>query len=196
MYCRNFLLVMSFVLLTASSVPAEEGASEADTVDQGNYSGKQDQSWELIQTKLGGMKTKLDTQSGLLTSLLAEKENLTNKDELARKNEELKTQHAKYEKLIEEYNKLNEEYLTKFPERGLKEKRIYQRVKTKTLDSFEDDFTLRGRLNKLHNKVLKQYPKAIRAEAKKNKNPDGVSLGGLEAPVSATDVTAPIELKK
>ena len=141
--CSRSIAALILFLSLALSVSAEEhGAAEA------NYSGKQDQSWELIQAKLAALKTKMDSQTILVNNLVAEKAALNNSQEVAKKAEELKTQHHKLEELVSDYNKLNDEYLTKFPERGLKEKRVYQRVKLKTLDSFEDDFTLRGKLNK------------------------------------------------
>ena len=40
----------------------------------------------------------------------------------------------------------------------------------KSLDSFEDDVTLRGRMNKLHKKVLKQYPNASKSLENNNES--------------------------
>lgn len=186
-----FFHKISVALLTVFSLSAV--AQQSDSAER--YSGKQDQSWEGIQTKLGAMKTKLDSQTALVKNLVAEKAALANSEDVAKKNDELKTQHQKLETLVVEYNKLNDEYLTKFPERGLKQKRIYQRVKLKTLDSFEDDYTLRGRLNKLHGKVLRQYPGAAPKEAKKSAMPVSAS-GEASTAADQKDVTETIELKK
>jgi hypothetical protein len=183
----GFILLLS--TLVAFSAAAQEG-TEAE-----RYSGKQDQSWELIQTRLAAMKTKLDSQTALVNNLVAEKASLTDSNDVAAKNDELKLQHQKLETLVVEYNKLNEEYLTKFPERGLKQKRIYQRVKLKSIDAFEDDFTLRGRLNKLHGKVLRQYPSAVSKEVKKNNGPAKLP-GEVNTTTDKKDVTETIELKK
>lgn len=188
-------LVVTFTLfLSYESLRAEEPAAESAS-DEANYSGKQDQTWEVVQTKLGAMKTKLDSQTAVINSLIAEKASLSNGDEVAKKNEELKKQHAKFEEMVGDYNRLNDEYLTKFPERGTKEKRVYQRLKMKTLDSFEDDYTLRGRLNKLHSKVLRQYPGSVAPPiVKKTKKTDPKPASATQ--VQGNDVTDQIELKK
>ena len=189
MFCRSLFVFLSLTL-AVTQLRAEEGVEP-----EANYSGKQDQTWEVIQTKLGALKTKMDSQTMLVNTLVAEKAALKNSEDVAKKAEDLKIQHHKLETLVLDYNKLNEEYLTKFPERGLKVKRIYQRVKLKTLDSFEDDFTLRGRLNKLHGKVLRQYPGAVQAEGKKGVKPTTAPPVELP-PANSQEVTGTIELKK
>lgn len=193
MYLLKALLLLA--LATASSVLAlaNEGAA-TEAPENFNYSGKQDQSWEVIQTKLGALKTKVDAQTSVINALVVKKASMASGEENARKNEELKIQHAKLESMVKEYNELNDEYLTRFPERGVKEKRVYQRIKLKTLDSFEDDFTLRGKLNKLHGKVLKQYPSAIPVSVKKSKKP--IQADDSEKAGGSSDVTDPIQLKK
>lgn len=151
-----FFLTGLFIYFS-TAVSAQEKAQV--TVVEGPHSGKQDHHWEVVQNDLAAAKTKLDAQAAVLGVLISEKSTLSG-DALLAKIEEIKTQHKKYEQMVVDYNKQNDDYLTKYPERGVKEKRIYRRVKMKTLESFEDDVSVRGRMNKLHNKVLRQYPRA------------------------------------
>ena len=107
---------------------------------------------------------------------------------------------AVLEKMVDEYNELNLEYLTKFPERGIKEKRIYTRVKSKSLQAFEVDQTLQGRVNKLQSKILTQYPKSTEQLKNKKKKSNSKSLdakkNSSEAEVKKDkDVTDQIILK-
>lgn len=135
------------------------GASAADAV----YSGKQSQQWSEIQTKLAALKAKLDVQEALVKKLNIEKNHLTG-DDLISKMEELKNQHAKWLALNEEYRKISSDFETKFPEKGVSEKRIYKRleqnhVKPNTLNS--KDLSLSVQLDQLQNKVVSQYPHVV-----------------------------------
>lgn len=189
MYCRSlfFLFVVGLSTLTFANEKVEEVASAAEI-----YSGKQDQSWEHVQGEVVALKGKLDAQASVVQALVSEKMNLKG-DALNAKIEDIKKEHVKYEKLVVEYNKKNEEFLTRYPERGLKAKRVYKRLKIKSLVAFEDDVTLSGRMNKLHKKVLQQYPKAFKEE-EKNKNES--TSGSENENKSSEDVTTPIYFKK
>lgn len=190
MFCRKFLfavLVLSPLLILAEESEDQKGAAAKEQI----YSGKQDQNWELVQTQVTALKGKMDMQATVVQTLIAQKNSLTG-EALQQKMEEIKVEHQKYERLVVEYNKKNEEFMTRYPERGLKEKRVYKRAKIKSLDAFEDDVTVRGRMNKLHNKVLKQYPRAFSDE--KNKKESSASSGTTKS--ASDDVTNAIKIKK
>lgn len=188
MFLRSVAAIGVFLNLGLSFALAQE---QGQPVPEASYSGKQDQSWEVVQNELAALKTKMDAQFSVVNNLVAEKSNLKGED-LNAKMAEVKKQHQKYEQMVVEYNKKNDEFLTRYPERGLKEKRIYKRVKIKSLDSFEDDFTFRGRMNKLHKKVLSQYPKSSGQD--KNNNKSNTKADG--AGESQKNVTDQIQFKK
>jgi leucyl aminopeptidase (aminopeptidase T) len=189
MFLRRLVLLV-MILCTVLTTVAEEGKKKEGAVAE-TYSGKQDQSWEVVQSELAALKTKMDVQFVLVNNLVAEKSNLKG-EELSAKMAEVKKQHQKYEQLVVEYNKKNDEFMTRYPERGLKEKRIYKRVKIKSLDSFEDDFTFRGRMNKLHKKVLSQYPKS--SGQNQNNNKSNTNADSADEPQN--NVTDQIQFKK
>jgi leucyl aminopeptidase (aminopeptidase T) len=189
MFFHRFLFVV--ILGVAVMAAANEGESGAETPQSQVYSGKQDQSWEVVQTALTALKGKMEQQAAVVHNLIAEKNSLSGAA-LQQKMDQIKKEHQKYETLVYEYNQKNDEFLTRYPERGLKEKRVYKRVKMKSLDSFEDDVTLRGRMNKLHNKVLRQYPTAF-ADQKNKKESMSTSQTTKS---SSDDVTNSIKLKK
>jgi hypothetical protein len=167
---------------------SQEGAAPANE----NYSGKQDQHWEIVQTELGALKSKVDAQAVVVEGLMAQK-SLVKGEELSVLAENIKQQHRKYEDLVLDYNKKNDEFLTRYPERGLKEKRVYKRVKMKSLNNFEADVSMKARMRRLHDKVLKQYPGVV----------DTQRSGVVNSPThssdvesSKKDVTEPIKFKK
>ena len=131
------------------------------------YSGKQTQEWSEVQNKLSTLKGKVDSQDAVVKNLIIEKSVLTGEQQAA-KIEELKKEHKKWQALVADYNKLDEEYETKFPEKGIKESRVYKRISVKSIERIENDMTVEGRLLRLQKKVLNQYPKtAQRIEQKK-----------------------------
>lgn len=114
-------------------------------------------------------------------------------DELSALAENIKQQHRKYEDLVLDYNKKNDEFLTRYPERGLKEKRVYKRVKMKSLNNFEADVSMKARMRRLHDKVLKQYPGVVDTQRSGSPNSHAHST---DTQPSQKDVTEPIQLKK
>ncbi len=185
-------LFLTFLFFSPLLLLAEEAENQkADEAQEQNYSGKQDQKWEVVQTEVTALKGKMEMQATIVQNLISEKNSLSGQA-LQQKMELIKAEHQKYERLVVDYNKKNEEFMTRYPERGLKEKRVYKRAKIKSLDSFEDDVTVRGRMNKLHNKVLKQYPRAFTDEKNKKE-----SSGSSSTTKSASDdVTNAIKIKK
>ncbi|MCC2678549.1 MAG: hypothetical protein K0R29_1125 [Pseudobdellovibrio sp.] len=191
MCSRNFLFTFLIFIPLFASANEDEAAAKDGAPKESTYSGKQDQNWELVQTEVTALKGKMEMQATVVQNLIAEKNSLTGQA-LQQKMEQIKAEHQKYERLVVEYNAKNEEFMTRYPERGLKEKRVYKRAKIKSLDTFEDDVTIRGRMNKLHNKVLKQYPRAFTDE--KNKKESSVSSG--QGKGASDDVTNAIKIKK
>lgn len=190
MQCHKSIIYFC-IFLASSFVVAKEKTDPI--IEDKEYSGKQNSDWEKTQADLGTVRGKLDSQETLVGSLIVGKSQLSG-EALALKMEELKKEYRKLEKLTDEYNKLNLEYLTKFPERGTKEKRIYKRIKPKSLQALEEDLTVQGRVNRLQNKILNQYPNA-NAIGKK-KNPEKKSEVENSEKPDIDDVTGQIIFKK
>jgi phage host-nuclease inhibitor protein Gam len=173
MSCLKFKLTLTLLALLAATTALAEGGEEggegaAAGAAEKEYSGKQSQDWEKIQTQLAALKGKMESQEGAIKTLIAEKMHAPEAEQ-ARKLEELKKEHIKLEKMTAEYNQMNQEYLTKFPERGLKEKRVYTRTNVKSLEALEEDMSVQGRVKLLHKKVLSQYPRSSKGFLERDK---------------------------
>lgn len=165
---RMGLLVIPMLSFVITSVSLEALANETQKAgattpenmsEQQQYSGSQNQEWEKVQGRLSALKAKVDAQEALVKILAAEKIQLQGQA-LVSKVEELKKEYATLREQTAEYNKLNEEYLTKYPERGLKEKRVYPRVEAKPLSAYENDTSLNGQVNRVHKKILQKYSRS------------------------------------
>lgn len=195
MYWLKIVLLLAAVISAQQAIA--EGHEEAGAaVPAKDYSGKQTEEWEKIQTQLNSLKTKVDAQEAVVKTLVAEKSHME-PNAAAAKVEELKKEYTKLERLTDEYNQLNADYLTKFPERGIKEKRVYTRMKLKALDAYEEDLSVQGRVNKLQKKILTQYPKANQVDVQKkatNKKSNSAQASSQDS--SKKDVTDPITFEK
>lgn len=153
MYLARFLLPCIFVFSFAIAEDSEP------SFQSDKYSGKQTQDWTDVQKRLAEKKAKLDTQAKLVENLIIEIAQMPQSEKL-KKNPDLQIEHQKMQKLVEEYNQLSVVYQTKFPERGVKESRIYKRAASKCIEGIENELTLEGRLTNLHSKVIRQYPRS------------------------------------
>lgn len=179
---------------------AANAAAEAEASGQlqKDYSGKQDLAWEKVQTQLAAIKAKLDLQESLIRKLTADKTQYTGKNSAA-KIEELKKEHQELGRLTEEYTRLNLEYQTKFPERGIKESRLYKRVKSKSSEGYEEDESIQGRIDRLHTKILNQYSSTNNKLKNKNlKDPAQLPKNKVENPnkKNTEEITDQLLLKK
>lgn len=198
MFSRKACLVGLLSLMGSISFASEAASTEA--VEVKPYSGHQTQDWEKVQGRLTTLKAKVDAQEVLVKNLAAEKTKLQGQA-LVTKVEELKKEYATLRTVTAEYNQLNEEYLTKYPERGLKEKRIYPRIETKSLDAYENDMSVSGRVNRVHKKILQKYSRskqekaATPSEVKEESTSSGESKNTQSAEPSGA-VTDPIHYKQ
>lgn len=159
-------------LFSSGVMASEKAAPEAvhGAAAEKEYSGKQTQEWSEVQTKLSALKGKVDAQENIVKALIHEKKPGSDA-EVATRIELLKKEHAKLQSLIADYNKMSASYETRFPEKGLKESRIYRRVDPQAIQLDETASTYEERLRILQNKIMRQYPKAAQQiqSAKKRK---------------------------
>lgn len=194
------------------------GNGGAPAAAEDHYSGKQTQQWSEVQSKLSALKGKVDAQEAVVKSLILERgatghgapagghggapAGHGSDEAMAARIEQLKKEHEKLQSLVAEYNKMNTDYETRFPEKGLKENRIYRRVDPQAIQPDEAVSSYEERVQRLQNRILRQYPKSssklktASSEVKKSKKPvPKEKEKPHEAPKSG-DVTDQIILQK
>lgn len=190
---RALPLVLMLALSSSNLAQAETESAEAEKP----YSGKQSSEWTEVQKKLSDYKSKLQAQDALVKSLISEKTKASVSSQRI-KSKEIQLEHRKLKEMTEEYNRLSSEYDTKFPEKGVKENRIYKRTDVKSIEGIENELTAEGRLNKLHMRVLQQYPGVRKAVPKIKKSESSKSEPEpIAAPiVNEKDLSEPIIFQK
>lgn len=190
----SFLFSFLFVLQIAWSneeKPAGHGGGGGEhggaaTAAEADYSGKQSQEWSEVQTKLSALKSKVEAQEALVKSLIVETggghgapaasggghggSSGAGGDAMGERIEQLKKEHQKLQTMIVEYNKMSAAYETRFPEKGLKESRIYRRTDPQAIQSDEMVSSYEEKVQRLQGKIMRQYPRTAKSiQAKKQK---------------------------
>lgn len=182
---RSLKIVIA-VFFIGINLNAVEGASvKSESAEEKDYSGKQSSEWETVQKNLGAAKAKVLSQEQIVKALIVENKKTD-------KTDEIKIEHTKLRNYVLEYNRLNDEYETRFPEKGIKEKRKYQRTEAKSVETLDKELSVQSQLELLHKKVLKKYP--LKKSATKNK--EKTKKAHQVEPAKPKDVTDQIIFKK
>lgn len=201
----RFKHLIIFIIFWAINLSAEEHGSapagNAEAVDK-QFSGRQDENWTDIQSKLGVLKSKVEAQKSVVEEILKNKKNSEAK--ISKKEiDQLKIEHEKLKSITNDYNKMLANFQFRFPEKGLESGRKYIRIENQSLEEMETPTTFEGRLKKLNRKIKKQYQVEEQAPTIIHKKP---TVPPVKTPVGSksldskktneADVTDPIDLVK
>lgn len=174
MYLRNFYLIAVVFLFSVTTFAQADSEKKSDKTPaelalEQNYSGSQSEDWSKAQNDLSSSKQKLINEEIKLNNLknaVANKEKMTTAEAL-----EINTTEKNVKKYQQEYNQMNSHYLSRYPERGLQQKRKYmrpsndevladsQKNRKKNPSVEEKPQTLENQLNILKTKINNQYKK-------------------------------------
>lgn len=174
MYLRNFYLIAVVFLFSVTTFAQADSEKKSDKTPaelalEQNYSGSQSEDWSKAQNDLSSSKQKLINEEIKLNNLknaVANKEKMTAAEAL-----EINTTEKNVKKYQQEYNQMNNHYLSRYPERGLQQKRKYtrpsndevladsQKHRKKNPSVEEKPQTLENQLNTLKTKINNQYKK-------------------------------------
>ena len=175
MFLRNvFQAIVIFLISTAclanDNAEKKPEKTPEELAQEQNYSGSQNEDWSKAQNDLSLSKQKLINEEIKLVNLksaVENKEKMTTAEAL-----EINTTEKNVKKYQQEYNQMNSNYLSRYPERGLQQKRKYNRPSTDDVVSDiqkknrngettveEKPQTLENQLHQLKSKIKKQYKK-------------------------------------
>ncbi|MBX3039698.1 MAG: hypothetical protein KF789_03185 [Bdellovibrionaceae bacterium] len=109
--------------------------------------------WVEIQSRLQVLKAKMGAKEKMVRDLIADKHRGASHESF----EHLKREHAELRKLSEEYEQQRNVLRYRYPEKGLKDGRKYQRVEVKSLTDMENQIGMEAVLQKTQNKMHRQY---------------------------------------
>ncbi len=171
MFLRSvFQALVVFLISTNCYAQNDSEKTPEELAREQNYSGSQNEDWSQAQNDLSSSKQKLINEEIKLVNLksaVENKEKMTSAEAL-----EINDTEKNVKKYQLNYNQMNSHYLSRYPERGLLQKRKYNRPSTDDVVSGtqknnkndqvgveEKPQTLENQLNKLKSKIKKQYKK-------------------------------------
>lgn len=135
----------------AEDKKAEGGEAKAEAKSE-----KKDEAAE-VQAKVSALQAKIKASEDTIDKLIEEKQKTTDQNQISEIIKNMVNEHKTMEKNVEEYEKARSYLQYRFPEKGLKEDRVYERIEVKSLEEMENEKTLDSQVKRTMNKVRKQY---------------------------------------
>ena len=173
-----FILLFSIYSIAQKETAKVVEKTPEELANDQKYSGSQNEDWSQVQNDLSTAKQKLINEEVKLVNLqnaVQNKEKMTTAEAL-----EINTVEKNVRKYQKEYDQKNSTYLSRYPERGLQQKRTYvrpptediagetQKSKTNDLSVDEKPQTMESQLDHLKSKIKKQYKKNTDSTAKRS----------------------------
>lgn len=196
------VLKFSLILLTASSIAfANEGGGHGGgEAKEGEGKGEEkkevksaEESYAAVAAKVQALEAKVQSAEEELKKLIEEKQHTKDPAKLNEIVKQMLTLHKQLKENAKEYDQQRALLRYRYPEKGLTEKREYERVEVKSLEEMESQMSLSSSVKKTMKKVRTQYqtPEEVKAhddkEAKKKAN---------SAQPKKPDLTEPVIMKK
>ena len=142
------------------------------------------ENWDLHEASLKTSYQKIRGTEKKIYELVQKKRQVKSREEVEPLLEEIKKEHKSLSEMIDNLEKERNHVRFEHPEQGDKSERKYYPYKLKSLEDFEREGGLDGRLNKVKIKMLEQYGDPIPSKAK---NCDCDSNGNPRQPASVPD---------
>lgn len=158
------ILYNVFLLLFVNSLTALASGGEGHKAEdpkgakkEENFSGRQTQEWVDHLNQLNAAKAKMDAQKKVVDDLLVVKHHTTEPAKLQEVITKLSEEHKKLNTDIHEYEKMRNTVRFRFPEKGVKELRTYERAEIKSLNEYENSFSVETKLSQTVEKMREKY---------------------------------------
>jgi hypothetical protein len=140
-----------------------------------------------LQTRVQALQAKIKTKEENITKLIEEKNHSKDAEEIKNIIKEMVTEHKEMGKMIEEYEQNRSLLRYRYPEKGYKGVRTYERMEVKPLEQMENQMSIESKLKRNMKTVQSQFGEAAKTPKKKR--------AGKEETV-APSLTEPIVIKK
>lgn len=136
-----------------------EGGHEAGGHEGAKVEKKDLPAWVEIQNKVSSLESKINSIQGNIRKLIEDKKHLpANSPAVKAVLEDMVKQHNELRALAAEYEKQNAILKFRFPEKGAKGVRNYEKIEVKSLEDMETELGTEGRLNRNLKVMRSKYP--------------------------------------
>lgn len=158
MNLRNQIFSALLVGIFSFSAVANEGGGEGEKKEEAKAEEKKAvPEWVELQSRLSVLKAKVAGKEKAVSDLLAAKNAEKDPAKSVQIFNDLKREHSELGKAAEEYEQVRNVLRYRYPEKGMKEDRAYERVEVKSLEDLEKQAGLEGNLKRTIVQVRRQY---------------------------------------
>ncbi|AHZ85906.1 hypothetical protein Bb109J_c0247 [Bdellovibrio bacteriovorus] len=199
MSCLVLKISSSFltILLSASVALAsggEEGGKPADAKDAPKEVKPREESYGVVQARVAALEAKIRAGETEIQKLILEKQHTKDPAKVNEILQHMMTLHKDLAKNLKDYDKERTLLKYRYPEKGLADKREYERIDLKSIEEMENQMSLGSSVKRTLKKVRTQYeaPEDVK-KVEASEAADGHKKSVPQAPASLTD---PVILKK
>lgn len=167
-----FFVGLSFSL--ASEKPNEapkEGAHETPKEGAGASEAPQikssEESFNAIQARVAALEAKVRSGETEIGKLIAEKQHTNDPEKVSEIIRQMISVHKEIERNAKEYDQQRALLRYRYPDKGITEKREYERIEVKSLEEMEHQLSLSSSLERTLKKVRSQYQSEVENDHKK-----------------------------
>lgn len=196
------VLKFSLILLTVSSVAfANEGGGHGGgEAKEGESKGEEkkevksaEESYAAVAAKVQGLEAKVQSAEEELKKLIEEKQHTKDPAKLNEIVKQMLTLHKQLKENAKEYDQQRALLRYRYPEKGLTEKREYERVEVKSLEEMESQLSLSSSVKRTLKKVRTQYQTPEEVKAHDDKEAQKKAKG---VQPKTPEITEPVIMKK
>lgn len=189
--------------LTTASANEGGGHGGGEAKEAGKEAGKEEKkevksaedSFSVVQARVQALEAKVRSGQEELEKLIVEKQHTTDSKQVSEIVKQMMGIHKELQKNVKEYDQQRALLKYRYPEKGLTEKREYERIDVKSIEDMERQMSLTTSVNHTLKKVRSQYETAEEAKARLEKTSE--SGGGKKSSKPAQpSLTEPVILKK
>ena len=180
MFMVKILLLVSLSFTGFFSHGAEEGGGEKKVEKsegkEGDKGGNNPE-WLDLENKLSELSTKIKAKKENMEKLFEEKNKLpSDSPQVKPLIADIVRHHKELTALAEQYEKKQNLFLYRFPERGTKGVRHYDRIEIKSVEEMEDQMGLDGKLSRNVKKMRAKYGEEPKPKKQKQSSDEGKAL--------------------
>lgn len=193
----GLMIPLFCVLFAWSSLHAQEHGGGAAPAEKGDKGGAKESGlppWFANEAKISELSARIRTTEEELRKLIAEKKELPENSPAVKplvKN--ILKSHKELGKLIDEFQKNMNILKYRFPERGQKAERTYEKMELKSVDELEQAVGIDGKLSRNVNRMRSAYGTQAPTSQKDKAN---IQDDKKTAPQKSIEEEAPINLTK
>ncbi len=167
----------------------EKATSESHEPEATDAQKKQLSEAAELQTRVQALQAKVKSKQENIKKLIEEKSHSSDAAKIKEIIQELVKEHREMGKMVEEYEQSRSLLRYRYPEKGYKGVRTYERMEVKPLEQMENQMSIEAKLKRNMKTLQSQYGSSVDKNGRKKKTPEGPGN-------SAPTLTEPIVIQK